>query len=105
MRIYIAAPYTIGDVGVNVRNAIYAADALANAGHHPFCPLLTHLWHIVHPRTWEDWIRIDLAWLDVAEAVVRLPGASKGADLEVMRASELGLPVHHGVAAFLKEIA
>jgi hypothetical protein len=99
--IYIASPYTKGDVAVNVRQSLDAADAIAGAGYVVFAPLLTHFWHMVHPRPWEFWVEQDLAWLERCDAVVRLPGESKGADAEVVRARELGLPVFFGLDAFL----
>lgn len=40
-----------------------------------------------------DWLGIDLAWVDVCDCLVRLPGESKGADMEVARAMERGVPV------------
>ncbi|GAG05287.1 unnamed protein product, partial [marine sediment metagenome] len=33
-------------------------------------------------------------WLEVCDCVLRLPGESAGADLEVERAKELGIPVY-----------
>lgn len=98
MRVYVAGPYTNGDVGANVRAAILAADELLTAGHVPFVPHLAHFWHLVTPRRYEDWLALDLAWLPLCEAVLRLPGYSLGADREVARARELGLPVYSRVA-------
>lgn len=45
--------------------------------------------------THADWLGICLAWVDVCDFVVRLPGESKGADMEVARAMERGIPVFH----------
>jgi len=101
MRVYIAGPYTKGDRSENVRNAMKAMDQLIAAGHEPFCPLLTHFQDLAFPRPWSDWMRIDLAWLPFAEAVVRLPGKSKGADVETASARSRGRPVFDGVEAFL----
>lgn len=46
MFIYIAGPYTKGDVAQNVRNAIYTANSVRAVGHTPFVPhfstLLAH---------------------------------------------------------------
>lgn len=93
-KVYIAGPYTKGDVAMNVRAAIWAGDLLAGAGYAPFIPHLTHFWHLVCPRVWEFWLEQDLAWLEVCDCVLRLPGESAGADLEVKRAEELGIPVY-----------
>jgi hypothetical protein len=86
MRVYVAGPYSKGDVVLNVRNAIAAADTLLAAGHTPFIPHLTHLWHLVSPKTYEEWLAIDLDWLKCCDALVRLPGESSGADREVVYA-------------------
>jgi hypothetical protein len=56
---------------------------------------------MIYPHDWEEWLRIDLDWLKVTDAVVRLPGYSKGASLEVAKAQELDIPVYYGVAALL----
>ena len=98
-RIYIAGPYSAGDVAVNVRNAIQAANSLLDWGFWPYCPHLTHFQHLLFPRPYEDWLRLDLEWLAVCDAVLRLPGMSPGADREVARAHELDLPVFHDILA------
>jgi hypothetical protein len=99
--VYIASPYTKGDVAVNVRTSLAAADAIAGAGFVVFAPLLTHFWHMMHPRPWDFWVKQDLAWIERCDAVVRLPGESVGADKEVARAGELGLPVFFGLRSFM----
>lgn len=92
-RIYIASPYTNGDVAVNVRAQLKAADELMNMGFCPIVPLYSHFQHMFKPRPYEDWIAIDLAKLEMCDAVLRLPGYSPGADREVVHAMTLGLPV------------
>lgn len=93
MRIYVAGPYTKGDVAQNVREAIMAGNNLRALGHTPFIPHLTHFWHMLIPREIDYWYSYDMEWLEQCEAVFRLPGESKGADKEVERAKELGMPV------------
>lgn len=92
-RIYIAGPYTQGDVAVNVRNALNEANALADAGFHPFVPHLTHFWHMLHPRPYEFWLDLDNSFLPLCDVLIRLPGPSNGADKEVLLAESLCLPV------------
>jgi len=48
-----------------------------------------------------DKLMEELGRLVKAEAVVRLPGASMGADMETAIAREDGIPVFDGVEAFL----
>jgi hypothetical protein len=85
MRVYITGPYSKGDVVINVRNAIRIADLLLAIGHHPFVPHLTHLWYLISPKPYEDWLAIDLVWLRQCECVLRIPGESSGADAGLPR--------------------
>ncbi|OWK34349.1 hypothetical protein FRUB_10320 [Fimbriiglobus ruber] len=48
--------------------------------------------------THEDWMGVDLPWVAVSDAVLRLPGLSTGADLETAEAMGRGIPVFHSVA-------
>lgn len=99
MKIYIAGPYTKGDVAMNVRAAIFAADYVtASLGHIAFCPHLTHFWHMVIPhRDIDFWYRYDIEWLKECDAILRLEGESKGADSEVEIARQLGLKIFTSV--------
>ena len=97
IKVYIAGPYTKGDVAANVRQAIEAADQLLTLGYWPYVPHLAHFWHMLFPRPYEDWMRLDIAWLEQCDAVLRLEGESAGADRETKRAGELELPVFTSV--------
>lgn len=100
-RVYIASPYTKGDVGMNVRVQMDAFASLMNKGFIPFAPLLLHFQHIVHPMSYEDCMEWDLAWLEACDCVLRLGGESKGADMEVERARELGKSVFFSIEDML----
>lgn len=102
-RVYIAGPYTKGDVALNVRTTIFAAQQILEAGHVPFVPHLYHFWHVIIPGAYEQWTRLDLAWIEVCDVLVRLPGDSDGADGEDLRARELGMSVYYSVADFLAD--
>jgi hypothetical protein len=104
-RVYIAGPYTQGDVAVNVRSAYVAASRLADEGHAPFVPHHTHFWHMMFPRPYEEWLRLDLAFLPCCDAVLRLPGPSSGADGEVAHAKTLGIPVYTDIEVLLRELS
>lgn len=97
IRVYIASPYTKGDVAVNVRRSIDAWDLLTNRGFFAYCPLLTHFLHMIHPRSYEEWMEIDLHWLSECNCVLRLSGESPGADREVARAHELDMRVFYDI--------
>jgi hypothetical protein len=92
-RVYVAGPYTKGDVAFNVRSAYEAANRLADLGFAPFVPHATHFWHMLFPRPYEFWLDLDNQFLPFCEAVLRLPGESSGADKEVTLARTLGIPV------------
>ncbi len=94
--IYIASPYTLGDVAANVAVQIEAAHKIMDAGHCPVAPLLSHYLHIHRQRHYQDWIDIDLALIPKMDIVLRLPGKSSGADGETALAEKLGMPVAYG---------
>lgn len=104
--VYVAGPYTDGDNFERVRDALIAANALREIGCAPFIPHLFAFWHFLMPRPWEAWMELDLAWLERCDALLRLPGPSKGADIEVQKAGELGIPVFtslHELAAWMDQ--
>ena len=98
-RIYISGPLTSsGNVLDNLARAMDAARALVAAGFAPFCPHLTY--HVDPGETipHATWMEIELPWGTVADGVLRLPGESLGADLEVEQAERLGIPVFDTIA-------
>lgn len=106
--VYIAGPITKGPIDHNIRQANEAMVALMRAGIAPFNPMLSCFTGYpeckgpeVTPRgtTHEDWYGMDLPWVAVSHAVLRLPGESRGADGEVAHAQENGIPVFYSVEA------
>ncbi|MBT9176609.1 MAG: hypothetical protein DDT20_00929 [Firmicutes bacterium] len=102
LKVYIAGPYTKGDVVANVRAAIMAGDKVFRAGYTPFIPHMNMIWHFLHPADAQQWYDWDLEWLPLCQALIRIPGDSLGADKEVIRAGELRIPVYYSVEHFLK---
>ena len=98
MRVFIAGPYSAGhprEVLSNVNKAIEYGIWLMLAGYDVFIPHLSHYIHL-HPSCpfeYEEYLKNDMAWLEVSDAVMRLSGHSNGADGEVARAKVLGIPV------------
>lgn len=87
--VYVAGPVE------NVGAAVHFASMLMDRGWAwPLIPHLTHLWHLIATRPYQDWIHLDLALLARCDGLVRLPGASAGADAEVAWCDEHGVPVH-----------
>jgi Domain of unknown function (DUF4406) len=101
-KIYVAGPYTNGDVAVNVRNAFKVANDLADLGFAPFVPHSTHFWHLIFPRPYEFWLDLDNQFLPCCDALIRIPGDSSGADREVALAHKLNLPVFTEIDALIK---
>jgi nucleoside 2-deoxyribosyltransferase len=91
--VFVSGPYAHPDPVDNTRNAILAARDIRAAGFTPYLPHTTLLWHIVDPHPVEYWYQLDLEWLERCDALIRLPGASAGADAEVAFAAERGIPV------------
>ena len=78
----------------NTHEAIMVGERVRELGHIPYVPHLNLLWHIVVPHEPNYWYLYDLAWLDVCDCLIRLPGESKGAEIEVARMEKLGRPVY-----------
>lgn len=99
--VYIACPYTQGDQFDNVATCLHAAETLIQHGYVPFVPLLYAFWNFRYPHQWEVWMWLCMEWLSKCDTVIRLPGDSRGADMEVKAAAERGIPVYQGLEAFL----
>ena len=101
IRVYIAGPYTSDPAG-NTARAIAAGDCLLLAGLAPYVPHVSHYWNACYPHPWETWMALDFEWVLACAAVVRLPGASTGADMETRLARKNGIPVFDSVEACIE---
>ena len=102
--VYVAGPITSGNPFENMLSALAVGQELIEAGFAPYVPHLTVYWDKLHnpgENTWETWLEIDLPWVSKADAVLRLPGESPGADREVALAYKLGIPVYSSVPNLL----
>jgi hypothetical protein len=92
-KIYVSGPITKGDRSHNFYQAAQAQKRLMLAGYSVLNPMLS----MMHPDgpviPWEAWIASDLPWVASADMILRLPGESKGADLETAHAQALGVTV------------
>ena len=100
--VYVAGPYTLGDVAVNVHEAIHVADLLLGLGFIPYVPHLTHFWHLMSPKPWDIWIELGMPFLLKCDYVLRLNGKSKGADIEVEAAKKANIPVFVTIPQLVK---
>jgi hypothetical protein len=91
--IYIASPYAIGDQEENVNKSLEIAEAIVRMNAIPVVPLLTHWWDKKYPHPHSYWIQYTLQLVELCDGMLRVAGESKGADGEVARALELGMPV------------
>lgn len=100
-RVYIAGPIANGHtanprtVYKNVRNAERFYEELIKAGWTPILPHLSyHAWvNFENDVHWPRWIELDLDLLDIVCAIVRIPGESIGADMEIQYAVEKNIHV------------
>lgn len=99
--VYIASPYTKGDVAMNVKAQIDCADKLISFGFAPFVPLYSHFQHMHYPRPYDVWTRIDREWVLRCDCLLRLEGESKGADAEVALATKNNIPVFYSMTELL----
>lgn len=105
MRVYLSGP--ISSSGTFLTNAAYAIEVyehLLKMGYNPMCPQLTVFAFIGRHDTvtHEEWMRCDEAWIrsmdPETDVLLRLHGRSKGADMEVGFANDMGMTVVYGEA-------
>ncbi len=95
MKIYVAGPmFSSGQVDRNTLDACEVGKKIMDAGHTPFVPHLNLFWDRAFPRhNEESWLQWDFAWLDCCQALVYLPGYSRGTEREIDRAICRGMEV------------
>ncbi|HOK45183.1 MAG TPA: DUF4406 domain-containing protein [Bryobacteraceae bacterium] len=101
-RVYIAGKLNadacayLQNVAVMIRTAV----AVRRLGFSVFIPCLDLLTGVVAgDLTYHDYADNNMRWLEVADAVLVLPGweTSKGTRAEIARAEELGIPVYYSI--------
>ena|SRR6266404_8890570 len=106
--VYIASPYTKGDVAINTHFQCKIFDQLLTDGRVlPVAPLWSHFQHLLFPRPYVDWIAYDQALLHLYDCCLRLDASieslnysqseSSGADAEVASFRRMGKPVFESV--------
>ena len=100
-RVYIAGAMSADNIITaldNLRRGIQAATRIIQRGHAPFCPMLDFQFQLTSEGlTIEQYYCYSMAWLEVSDCVLVLPGSenSKGVKAEVERARELGIPIYY----------
>lgn len=106
IRVYIAGPMTNGQGNGYLMDSIHKAIRvymeLVRGGHVPICPQLSVFCEFLCPGVvpYEKWLELDFAHIRDCECVLRIPGASVGADKECAYAMSLGKPVFEGLNTF-----
>ena len=71
--VYIASPYTKGDVAINTHFQCKVFDQLLSSGKVlPVAPLWSHFQHLLFPRPYKDWINYDQEMLRLYDCCLRL---------------------------------
>jgi len=103
MRVYVAGKYSdsniIGCLN-NIHDGIKASVEVLKLGHAVFCPWLDYQFQFFDKTlTVEHYYRYSMAWLEVSDCVLVLPGfeTSKGTQAEIKRAKELGIPIFYKI--------
>lgn len=103
LRVYVAGPISKGDVWENVITGIRWGRTMLRDGLAPYVPHLD-AYLTLEPgqappedghSTWNALLEWDLEWVSVSDAIFRIAGESRGADLECNVATKLGIPVYH----------
>lgn len=101
IRVYVAGPIGANDDARagKITAALDAGVELLRLGFAPFVP---HLWAAASINAdgiaaYEHWMQYDFIWLRQCEILLRIPGASPGADREVEHAEAIGIPVFHSI--------
>ena len=94
--VYVACPMRVGHWTDNVRTSLAAASDIRLKGYAPIVPTLSWFWDMVHPCSFDQWLEYDYAIINMCDCLVRLPGVSEGADLEMDYAVRQHKPVFNG---------
>ena len=103
MRVFISGPLGSGSAQhFDIRNVLEVANIVSELGHSPFVGHLYQYWDDMFPNmiNYGEWSRIIMDWLEVSDAIIRIPGVSEKADNEVSRAKALNIPVYYGIEKF-----
>ena len=98
LKVYLSGPISQGNRAENLRQADEAFMRLRELGY----AVLNPMWSARMPGAFDiphaRWIENDLAWVECADAVLRLPGESVGAEIECDHARRWGIPVYDSIA-------
>ena len=98
--IYICGPLSRdGKWLTNIHIAGMIAGELIKSGFAPITPHLLALGQLIDPvaddHDYDTWMSVDCAIVGKCDALLRLPGESKGGDIELAYAKKHGVPVFY----------
>ena len=93
--VYCSGPITLGNQEANVLQAILTAEKFIAMGLIPYVPHLSWFWGHLFYHDFDYWMRMDFEWISRCDCLFRIPGESKGGDMEVEHAKSLGKPVFY----------
>ena len=110
-RVYVAGAYSADNVISvldNIRRGMRLSTEVMLAGFAPFCPWFDFHFQLMlrlnEELTVEDYYRYSLAWLEVSDAMLIVPGfeKSRGTLAEIERANSMGIPVFYSLEDLIK---
>jgi hypothetical protein len=93
LRVYVAGPIS-SNVFEGVHRGVAAGRQLFLDGLAPFVPHFDAYWWLPDGN-WRAYLEYDLEYVSICDAVYRLEGESKGADLECRIAEEHSIPIFY----------
>ena len=104
LKVYIASPYWHEDPAIRQRNVarqMETASACIDCGYAPFWPLHSHYLNERYHRDEAQWLALSCEWVKVCDVMLRLPGASRGADIESALAITLNIPIFENLTEII----
>lgn len=95
LRVYVAGPISSGDRLENIYRGLQAGKQMVRDGLAPHVPHFDAYMFPDDTISWNAFLEWDLEWVVQAEALYRLQGPSRGADLEVEKAVIHGIPIFY----------
>jgi nucleoside 2-deoxyribosyltransferase len=103
--VYVSGPLTTGCQTDNIRAAVKAGVELMAEGYVVIVPHeKAGLTEVLYPQSYEAWLAYDFKCILRCDAVLRLPGSSKGADAEVGFAHNHGIPVYYSIKSLMHHV-
>lgn len=100
--VYVSGPLTTGNTIDNIRRALEVGDTLIRRGYGVIIPHEKALGsEMLFPRSYHEWLSYDFRTILACDALLRMPGESKGGDEEVAFAVRRGIRVYSSLDLLL----